>query len=123
RRLRVNVAAFTSNYSNMQRPSTSDATGVPIVLIQSIGRSRIRGAELEITALPVKNLELNGNLGYLDPKYLDFSDASGDRSNEPFTRVSKLTWSLGGTYSLQAGYGTYRLHADYGHQSQKYFFA
>lgn len=123
RRLRVNVAAFVAYYSNMQRPITSDQTGVPIALIQSVGKSRIAGAEIEVTALPIDGLELSGNAGLLDPKYTEFRDAGGDRSGEPFTRVSKLTWSLAATYSIPAHYGTFRLHADYGHQSRKFFFA
>lgn len=122
RHLRVNMALFTSQYEDMQRPSTSDSTGVPIVLVQSVGEARIRGAEVEVTAIPFEGLEIYGNIGLLDPEYTDFSDASGDRSDEPFTRVSKTTWSLGGTYELPVSYGIYTLHADYGHQSGKYFF-
>ena len=122
RHLRINMAVFTSEYKDMQRPSTSDSTGVPIVLVQSVGEARISGAEMEVTAIPFEGLELYGNIGLLDPEYTDFSDASGDRSDEPFTRVSKTTWSLGATYELPVSYGIYTLHADYGHQSSKYFF-
>ncbi|MAT49620.1 MAG: hypothetical protein CMK32_00330 [Porticoccaceae bacterium] len=122
RHLRINMAVFTSDYEDMQRPLTSDSTGVPIVLVQSVGEARIRGAEIEVTAIPVEGLEVYGNIGFLDPEYRDFSDASGDRSDEPFTRVSERTWSLGATFEFPVSYGTYRMHADYGHQSRKYFF-
>lgn len=120
--LRVNLAVFTSTYEDMQRPSTSDATGVPIVLVQSVGEARISGAEIEFTAIALDGLELYANLGLLDPEYTDFADASGDRSDEPFTRVAKTTWSLGATYERPVAYGVYTAHADYGHQSSKYFF-
>ena len=122
RRLRINGAAFISYYNNAQRPITSDTTGVPVAQVQSVAKSIIKGVELEVTALPIQNLELSGNIAALKPKYTKFSDASGDRSNEPFTRVSKFTWNLVGTYKIPTDYGTYSVHADYGHQSPKYFF-
>jgi iron complex outermembrane receptor protein len=122
RRLRINAAAFIAYYRNMQRPITSDAAGTPVALTQSIGKSRIPGAELEIVALPAAGLELSGTIGVIDPKYVDFTDATGDRTGEPFTQVSNVTWSIAGTYSLPTSYGNYSVHADYGHQSRKYFF-
>lgn len=122
RRLRINAAAFIAYYRNMQRPITSDAAGTPVALTQSIGKSRIPGAELEIVALPAAGLELSGTIGVIDPKYVDFTDATGDRTGEPFTQVSNVTWSIAGTYSLPTSYGKYSVHADYGHQSRKYFF-
>ncbi len=122
RKLRINAAAFIAYYSNMQRPITSDATGVPVALTQSIGKSRIPGAELEVVAVPVGGLELSGTIGVIDPKYVDFSDATGDRTKEPFTQVSNVTWSIAGTYSIPVADGTFAVHADYGHQSRKYFF-
>ncbi|WP_257539178.1 TonB-dependent receptor [Sphingobium sp. CFD-1] len=122
RKLRINAAAFIAYYRNMQRPITSDATGAPVALTQSIGKSRIPGAELEIVAVPVTGLELSGTIGVIDPKYVDFSDATGDRTGEPFTQVSNLTWNIAGTYLIPASYGQYSVHADYGYQSRKYFF-
>jgi iron complex outermembrane receptor protein len=122
RRLRINAAAFIAYYRNMQRPITSDATGTPVALTQSIGKSRVPGAELEVVAVPVTGLELSGAIGVIDPKYVDFTDATGDRTGEPFTQVSNLTWTIAGTYSLPVSYGKYSLHANYGYQSRKYFF-
>ncbi len=122
RRLRVNAAGFIANYSNMQRPITSDKAGTPVALTQSIGRARIPGAELEVTAVPIPGLELTGALGVIDPKYLEFSDATGDRTDEPFTQVSNVTWSLGGTWSVPVAAGELVAHADYTYQSRKFFF-
>ena len=122
RKLRLNVAAFWANYRNMQRPILSNGTSVPISLTQSVGRSRLPGFEVSVAAAPISGLELDAGVGAIFPKYLDFSDATGDRTGEPFTRVSKLTWSLAGTYKIPVAYGAYTLHADYGHQSPKYFF-
>lgn len=122
RRLRVNAAAFLANYSNMQRPITSDKAGTPVALTQSIGKSRIPGVEVEVTALPVDGLELTGALGIIDPEYVEFTDATGDRTGEPFTQVSNITWSLGGTWTVPVAEGAFVAHADYSHQSRKFFF-
>ena len=121
-RLRVNAAAFLANYRNMQRPITSDRAGTPVALTQSIGRSLIPGGELEVTAVPIRGLELTGAVGIIDPEYVEFEDATGDRTDEPFTQVAELTWSLGGTWTVPAGPGDLALHADYSYQSRKYFF-
>lgn len=122
RHLRVNGAAYISFYKNMQRPITSDTSGQPTFFTQSVGKARILGGEIEVTAIPVDNLELSGNIGVTQPKYLDFVDATGDRSDEPFTQVSKFTWTVGGTYKIPASFGIVSLHADYSYQSAKYFF-
>jgi len=122
RRLRINAAGFIANYSNMQRPITSDKEGTPVALTQSIGKARIPGAELEITAIPVPGLELTGAIGVIDPKYLEFTDATGDRTDEPFTQVANVTWSLGGTWTAPVGPGEFVAHADYTYQSRKFFF-
>lgn len=123
RRLRINVDGFWAQFQNMQRPVTSDAlTGLPATIIQSIGKSRIPGVEVEVTALPIPALELTGSFSRIFPKYIDFSDLTGDRRGEPFPFVAKQTYNLGATYTITANYGTYSIHADYAHQSAKYYF-
>jgi iron complex outermembrane recepter protein len=122
RRLRVNVAAFMTYYKNMQRPFTESTTGRPTTFVQAIGKAELPGLELEIVAVPIDQLEVTASLGLLDPKYTEFEDSTGDRSDEPFTRVSEVSWNVGATYKAILPSGTLSLHADYGHQSSKNFF-
>jgi len=65
RKLRVNTAAFHSKYNDIQL--TVYDQGAPIT--RNGGSAEINGIEVEITAVPVRNLTLSGALGYLDAKY------------------------------------------------------
>lgn len=65
RKLRINSAAFHSNYQNLQLSVYNN--GSPITV--NAGTARINGAEVEVTAVPVHNLLLSGGFGYLDAKY------------------------------------------------------
>jgi iron complex outermembrane receptor protein len=89
---------------------------------QSVGEAHIPGVELEMSAVPVKNLELNANLGALAPRYVTFADPIlGDLSHSPFLYVSKFTAGVGGTYTVPVSYGAYDFHADWGYQSARWF--
>jgi iron complex outermembrane receptor protein len=66
RKLRVNLAAFTTNYDDVQL-TVFENLGAPVTL--NAGNARIRGAELEIAAKPGAGLELAYSLGYLDAEY------------------------------------------------------
>jgi iron complex outermembrane receptor protein len=126
RHLRLDTAVFWAIFKDMQRPLTSYASGgLPTTIIQSIGKSRIPGIEEEITYIPVEGLELSANGGLLYPKYLQFADATGDRTHEPFPFVAKQTWGVGATYKLPAAlasYGQYTFHTDYDYKGPVFYF-
>jgi iron complex outermembrane recepter protein len=65
RRLRLNAAAFWSDYKNIQLVVYD--SGAP--LSKNAGTARIKGFELEATALPLDSLELGFAAGYTDAKY------------------------------------------------------
>lgn len=69
RRLRANIALFHSTYKNLQQ-SVNDANG--FFITDNVGKATIKGLELELTALPVKNLTLSANYGYSKFKYKEF---------------------------------------------------
>lgn len=123
KKLRVNASAFLAFYENMQRPITKvDDNGNPVSFTDSVGEAEIPGIELQLVAVPFDGFELTANVGLIDPEYKEFTDATGDRSDEPFTHVSKKTWNLAATYTKDVSFGYYKLHADYGYQSEKYYF-
>ena len=70
RRLRLNAAAFTADYDNLQAVSGGTFLTPPrpalgtIVITQ--GNLKTKGVEVEATALPTRGLTLNGSLGYTD---------------------------------------------------------
>ncbi|MBL8652450.1 MAG: TonB-dependent receptor [Sphingopyxis sp.] len=113
RRLRINAAIFQANYSDIQRTIVQAAPGGAIVsLVTNAARARIRGGELEVTAIPVEGLTLSGSVGVNDAKYLDFTDVTGDRSNEPF-QFPKYSYRLGATYAAPLDFGELRLAVDW----------
>lgn len=63
RRLRVNLTAFLSDYSNLQIRQAVNTGGVAIV---PVDRARIKGLELEVLARPVGGLTLGLNGAYTD---------------------------------------------------------
>ena len=71
RRLRTNVALFHAIYKDIQSAQGGTNIGRPEIgtAIVDLGNERAQGAELEVTALPMRNLTLGGNLGYTDAKY------------------------------------------------------
>lgn len=80
-RLRANVAVFTNTYEDFQaRVSGTDfdpVTNLPLAVLSVInaGELDIKGAELELVAVPVRNLTLDAQIGYLDAEYGEFKDA------------------------------------------------
>ncbi len=129
RRLRVNVAAFTSNYSALQLPvATIDpGTGFPAFLTESVGSARIRGVELEVETRPVRGLDIDASVGYLHYRALNLGGAKYDSGANPggptLSDVPPLTptWkgSVGAQYALELGaLGTVTPRVDYMYQSK-----
>ncbi|MEN3950902.1 TonB-dependent receptor [Iodidimonas sp. SYSU 1G8] len=87
RRLRLNVAAFWTEFSDLQRtiirPAASGSGGQETVT-ENAADARSRGIELEMTAIPVEGLTLNGSLGYLDADTLSWcADLNGPLVGTP----------------------------------------
>jgi len=140
-RLRANIAAFWSDYSNLQLPvATLDATGTPAFLTESVGRARIQGAELEVAARPAGGLSLEASLGYLNYHNIDLGAAAYDGnpvlpngtpnpnynpSGPTLSNVPPLTPKWKGNVGIQyaiplAGGGVLTPRADYTYQSIVY---
>lgn len=65
RRLQLNAAAFTTDYSNIQlnyQVGTSPT-------IANVGDARIKGFEIEVVAVPIDALTINASIGHIDAKY------------------------------------------------------
>ncbi len=76
RRLRANLAAFYTNYRDMQLAQIyflgSGANLRQGNTILNAAKSTIKGIELELTAAPVDGLTITGSGSYLSAKYKDF---------------------------------------------------
>jgi iron complex outermembrane receptor protein len=73
RKLRLNLAAFYTDYKGVQITYNTDPfnTGVPFVpTLANAGNAHIKGLEVESSFAPVKALRIDGSLGYVDAKYV-----------------------------------------------------
>lgn len=122
RRVRLNAAAYHTKYSDIQRVvlnSSADCDPDPLVTApctfqttQNAAKATIQGVELEIAAQLAPGLSFGGSLGYIDAKYDVFTDASGDRSGEPFP-TPEFTYSLNARYAHPLTFGQVVARLDY----------
>ncbi|MFC6438457.1 TonB-dependent receptor [Novosphingobium resinovorum] len=113
RKLRVNGAVFQNDFADKQEEVITVIPSAPFTgtAVENASNARFRGAELELTALPLTGLTLTGSVGYLDAKYLDFNASL--RSGTPVVDNSGLIlrrapkWTLSGAidYEVPAGPG------------------
>lgn len=111
RHLQINAAAFYYQYNDKQlRARNIDPFWGNLDVVQNIPKSSIRGAEVEVTALPFSGLTLTGSASYTDGKIDEFSgvNAAGVQSNFAGSRMPfSPKWNLGldGQYSFSLGDG------------------
>ncbi|MGE0667582.1 MAG: TonB-dependent receptor [Sphingomonadales bacterium] len=92
RRLRLNLAAFWTEFSDLQRtiirPAAGGSGGQETVT-ENAASARSRGIELEMTAIPVEGLTLNGSVGFLDADTLAWcADLNGPAAPTPAGKAS-----------------------------------
>jgi iron complex outermembrane receptor protein len=68
--LSANLAAFHSKFTNFQTQAVDPVTR--LVSLTNAGGQRTQGLELEVTARPVKGLNLSGNIAYTDAEFTDY---------------------------------------------------
>lgn len=69
-RFRVNATYFYSDYADLQINATVPGLGFSRT---NAANARIQGLEIESTFRPTSNLELFGNIGWLDAEYVDLT--------------------------------------------------
>ncbi|MDX3884374.1 MAG: TonB-dependent receptor [Sphingomonas sp.] len=113
----INLAAFRNEYKDQQLLVNKTNLNVTY---ENAGKSRIQGLELELDARVTSRLRVNGSLGLLDAKYLEFeSYINGvltDLTDRKLKQAPDITGSLSLVYtqpitdSLDA---TFRADASY----------
>ena len=137
-RMRLNAAAFFNQYEDLQvsvqRPGAVRAESITT----NVAEAEISGIELEMTFLPIDNLQIGFNLGFMDPEYTDFcddtdgasdyfpSDCGGfelefapgqwliaeDLTHLDLSNAPKRSGSLLVTYDIPTEYGVVTLYGD-----------
>jgi iron complex outermembrane receptor protein len=76
-RLRLNVAAFHSDFNDMQLSFNTNPSDLSIVLTQNAGRAKVNGVEVETLGMPVRDLTFSVDYTYLDPKIEEVTALAG----------------------------------------------
>lgn len=121
-RLQINVTAFWYDYTDL----VTQRVSAGYLITENAAAATIRGAEFELTALPMRNLRLSASLGYLDAKYDEYTTPNpapyatpvGGYPNQPPTGNPPagfpLTLDLSGNRLPQAPEWTARGAFEYG---------
>jgi iron complex outermembrane receptor protein len=125
-RFRLNGAFFKTWYDNLQISQRNAATSVSVTV--NAGKATFTGFDLEGTALLGNGFEINGTVGYVDPKYKQylFVSSAGVPVNIAqygrFPLVARWTWNIGGQYTAPAtSIGVLSARLDYSQQSSYVF--
>jgi len=133
-RLQTNIAVFYGKYDDIQRGIQSAGSGGQFASrVANAGEAVIRGAEIELRALPLTGLELRIGLGFTDAEYREFDDiARGpfvngaqtsvpiSRRDEEFFNTPNFTGAFSAAYTLYnlAGLGDVTTRLNWYHQNE-----
>ena len=130
RKLALNVAAFYTDYKDIQQSSTlttAGGVGNETIVVNAAG-AKIKGIEADITARPTSDLTIRASVGYTDSNFKGFVidqpvanqanvAANGvrtfDLSGVNLIYAPKLTSSINAEYKIPLGDGDVRLNAGY----------
>jgi iron complex outermembrane receptor protein len=124
-RLRVNLAAFTNKYSQLQVGAFIPGGGLQQAIVNN-AYERAQGLEAEITAIPIDHLNLSASVGYLDAHYTSFfanvfGTGAADYSYLQVARAPKWTARFDAFYDIDLdGYGTLTPDASYSYETSHY---
>jgi len=78
RLVRLNLAAYHSDYSNLQLSANGfDNNGAPSIVISNAGQARINGVEAELEIRPAVGFQIDMSASYTDFKIKDLGAAAG----------------------------------------------
>ena len=133
RKLRVNLAAFYSDYKNIQiavlscpqfnpPPIPVGAPGFPCALPTNAGDAHIKGGEAEFNLRPSAELTVDGSVSYVGFHYYNVATAlTGVTPGMRTPYNPKWKYSLGAQYEVDFGsFGSITPRVDVAYQSQVY---
>lgn len=125
-RLRLNLAAFRSDYEGLQQVQVVFAS----TEVTNASDAEINGLEAELLFQPIAPLTIDASLVYLDATFEDFQTEDETRpqdgilnlSGNRLPRTPEWRFALGARYEMPLGsLGTGALRLDYARRSKVYF--
>jgi len=86
--LRLNAAAFYSQFDDMQLAFVADPIDTSIIQAYNAGKAIMKGAELELTWLPITDLQLKLDYTWLDPRFDEVKVRAGTIFDPAVNRLS-----------------------------------
>lgn len=118
--LRVNAALFLNRFEDLQASVKRQGAARVENVTTNVASAETSGVEIEITALPIDNLQVGFNVAYLDARYDEFfDDVSGDgvatdNTHLDLANAPEVSASVLLDYDMPLGdAGTLKLHADW----------
>lgn len=113
-RLRINAAAYWSDYEDVQ-VTFFDRLGGPVTA--NAGQVDIKGLEIELTAIPIENLQVDMSYGFTDASYDRINPIEGlsltiDK-NAKLVNTPEHTFNLGAEYVFALDSGEFAVRLDY----------
>jgi iron complex outermembrane receptor protein len=96
-RARLNVAAFHSDYSDLQVVTTRDG----VTNLSNAADATIKGGEIEFSIKPTPALLLNANAAFLKANYDTFISSRGDFSGNELENSPRRSFQLFGLYDVE----------------------
>ncbi len=125
--LRLNIAVFTSDYTNMQITYRGPAPAGVAPFITNAGEASIDGAEVELTWAPTDALRVEGSVGFLDATIDSLANISlavlppGLQAGNALPFAPDLQGHLGLAYTAHAGSLAIQPRVDVSYQSETFF--
>lgn len=117
RMLKINSAVFYTDYSNLQVIVFNQVEP----LTQNGGAATLKGFESEVQLTPVRNLNFNASVGYVDAKYNSINPATLIPVGAKLAYTPQWNLSGGVNYQFDVGGFTVRPQADVAYRSEVYF--
>jgi iron complex outermembrane receptor protein len=124
RRLRVNLAAYLADYTDLQVRSVNPATD--LLVLSNAATARIKGVELEVLAKPIRALQLSATISYMDARYRSFTyslnGVTNDFSGNYLSDAPKWKGSVTADYTFTLPHGaSWMPQLEYSYVSDVYF--
>ncbi|WP_417321040.1 TonB-dependent receptor [Emcibacter sp.] len=122
RRMRLNMAAFYYDYSNLQVFTLVNRGGVPVQVLTNASDARVYGMEAELQARPLEGFDLSLGLSLLNSEYRDFMTQGGeDYSGNRLPAAPEASFNGAASYEMPLeGMGSLLIGADFSYQSKIY---
>jgi iron complex outermembrane receptor protein len=130
-RLRINGSLFTSSYKDLQIQATVAPGHAPCPsttpgfcnLVVNAAKVRIRGGELEVTAVPASGFNVTVGLGHIENKFVEIDPAlvASDvlRYSAKLPKTPKWTFNVGVQYDVPVmDLGTLTMRGDYSYRTR-----